>query len=290
MELNEIYKEKEVECAGSFDRICPKISFEVFPPKDDNISNLFEELRILKKYNPALVSLTYGASGTSKKFSIDILKSIIDLEFNLMPHFTCAASTQKEIEDHITAIENLGIENILALRGDIPGGVNPCTMDFEHANELVEFIHHKTTLSIGVAGYPECHSESKNIYEDIENLKRKADAGASVIFTQLFFNNDKFLKYTDLVRKAGINLPIIPGIMPIRNLKQVERMVSITKVEVPKSLKEQLEKFSNDIKKTGTEFATLQCQQLLDSEAAGLHFFTLNHSDQVSEILDNILF
>lgn len=282
MELKEIYQKKEYDFS-------PNISFEVFPPKDNDISNLFEELRIMKKYNPALVSLTYGASGTSNNFSIDVLKSILDLELNLMPHFTCVSATQKETEEHIIAIENLGIENILALRGDIPKGVNPCSLDFEHANELVDFINQKTTLSIGVAGYPEGHIESKTVQDDIENLKKKVDAGASAIFTQLFFNNSKFYNYVELVRAAGIDLPIISGIMPVRSLKQIDRIVSLANVDFPKSLIEQLEKFPDDARKIGVDFAISQCQDLLDVGVDGIHFFTLNHADMVSEILDNIL-
>lgn len=282
MELKEIYQKKEYDFS-------PNISFEVFPPKDNDISNLFEELRIMKKYNPALVSLTYGASGTSNNFSIDVLKSILDLELNLMPHFTCVSATQKETEEHIISIENLGIENILALRGDIPKGVNPCRLDFEHANELVDFINQKTTLSIGVAGYPEGHIESKTVQDDIENLKKKVDAGASAIFTQLFFNNSKFYNYVELVRAAGIDLPIIPGIMPVRSLKQIDKIVSLANVDFPKSLIKQLEKFPDDAKKIGVDFAISQCQDLLDVGVDGIHFFTLNHSDMVSEILDNIL-
>lgn len=290
MELQEIYSQKEYyqNCGLTFRR--PKISFEVFPPKDNDISSLFDELRLLKKYNPVLVSLTYGANGTSKKFSVEILKSIIGLEYNLMPHFTCMLSTKEEIERHIIAIENLGIENILALRGDLPGCCYDLSEnDFKYANELVEFIHHKTTLSIGVAGYPECHIESKSLEEDIQNLKRKIDSGASAIFTQLFFENDKFYRYVELVRNLGIEVPIIPGIMPIRSLKQIDKMIEMANVAVPKNLREQLEKFPNDAKKIGVEFAISQCHDLIDNGVDALHFFTLNHSDIVSEILDNIL-
>ena len=290
MELQEIYSQKEYyqNCGLTFRR--PKISFEVFPPKDNDISSLFDELRLLKKYNPVLVSLTYGANGTSKKFSVEILKSIIGLEYNLMPHFTCMLSTKEEIERHIIAIENLGIENILALRGDLPSCCYDLSEnDFKYANELVEFIHHKTTLSIGVAGYPECHIESKSLEEDIQNLKRKIDSGASAIFTQLFFENDKFYRYVELVRNLGIEVPIIPGIMPIRSLKQIDKMIEMANVAVPKNLREQLEKFPNDAKKIGVEFSISQCHDLIDNGVDALHFFTLNHSDMVSEILDNIL-
>lgn len=281
MELSEIYQ--------NISR--PNISFEIFPPKSGDISKLFDELRILKKYNPALVSVTYGANGGTKDFSYEILRMIIDLELTPMPHFTCICSTKELIEHYIVQVENMGVENILALRGDESNADNNgyCSLDFRYANELVDFIRQKTTLSIGVAGYPECHPQANNISADIENLKRKIDAGASVIFTQMFFDNDKFYRYKELVQNAGINVPIIAGIMPVRSLNQIQKMVDMTKVEIPKTLKEKLEKFPNDTIKIGVEFATEQCQDLIDNKVSGLHFYTLNHSDMVSTILDNII-
>lgn len=286
MELSEIYEKERCGIIGDF---TPKISFEIFPPKSSNISELFEELRILKKYNPVLVSLTYGASGGLNRFSYEDLKSIRDLEFNLMPHFTCVSMLKDEIEKHIISVENLGIENILALRGDIPDYINPQELDFTHANELVEFIQAKTTLSIGVAGYPEGHIESKNLKEDIKYLKKKVEAGASAVFTQLFFENDKLYRYIETVKNAGINCPVIAGIMPVRSLKQIEKMTSMARVTVPKKFVQKLEKFPNDTKQIGTEFAIEQCQNLIENGVTSLHFFTLNHSDQTSEILDNII-
>lgn len=286
MELSEIYQKERYGVVGDFS---PKISFEIFPPKNGDISSLFEELRILKRYNPVLVSLTYGASGGLSRFSYEDLKSIRDLEFNLMPHFTCVSMLKDEIEKHIVAVENLGIENILALRGDIPDYINPEELDFSHADELVEFIQAKTTLSIGVAGYPEGHIESKNLKDDIKHLKNKVEKGASAIFTQLFFENDKLYRYIETIKNAGINCPVIAGIMPVRSLKQIEKMTSMARVSVPKKFIEKLEKFPNDAKQIGTEFATEQCQNLIENGVTSLHFFTLNYSDQTSKILDNIL-
>lgn len=286
MELSEIYQNERYGVVGDFS---PKISFEIFPPKSGDISELFEELRVLKKYNPVLVSLTYGARGGLNRFSYEDLKSIRDLEFNLMPHFTCVSMLKDEIEKHIVSVENLGIENILALRGDIPEYINPYELDFCHANELVEFIQAKTTLSIGVAGYPEGHIESKNLKDDIKYLKKKVDAGSSAIFTQLFFDNDKLYHYIETVRNAGINCPIVAGIMPVRSIKQIEKMTSMARVTVPKRFIEKLEKYPNDSKQIGTEFAIKQCQYLIENGVNFLHFFTLNHSDQTGEILENVL-
>ena len=278
MELSEIYQSNK-----------PQISFEIFPPKDGNISKLFEELRILKKYNPALVSLTYGANGGTRDFSLEILRMILDLELNPMPHFTCICATKELIEHYIVQIENMGIENILALRGDLGENKDTCSLDFRYANELVNFIHQKTTLSIGVGGYPEGHPEAESIDKDIENLKRKVDAGASVIFTQLFFDNAKFYNYIEKVRAAGITIPVAAGIMPVRSLAQAQKMVDMTQVKIPKKLSSDLEKFSQEAHKVGIEYAINQCQDLIDNKVSGLHFYTLNHSDMVSKILDNIV-
>lgn len=285
MELSEIYQNERYGVVGDFS---PKISFEIFPPKSGDISELFEQLRILKKYNPVLVSLTYGASGGLNRFSSEDLRSIRDLEFNLMPHFTCVSMLKDEIEKHIVSVENLGIENILALRGDIPEYINPDELDFSHANELVEFIREKTTLSVGVAGYPEGHTESKNLKDDIKYLKKKIEAGASAVFTQLFFENDKLYHYIENVRNEGINCPIVAGIMPVRSIRQIEKMTSMARITIPKKLAEKLEKYPNDSKKIGTEFAIEQCQNLIENGVNFLHFFTLNHSDQTGEILENI--
>ena len=277
MELSEIYQNNK-----------PQISFEIFPPKDGNISKLFDELRILKKYNPALVSLTYGANGGTRDFSFEILRMILDLELNPMPHFTCICTTKELIEHYIVQIENMGIENILALRGDKAINDNVCNLEFQYANELVDFIHQKTTLSIGVGGYPEGHPQAESLDKDIENLKRKVDSGASAIFTQLFFDNTKFYNYVEKVRNAGITIPVIPGILPVRSYNQAQKMIEMTRVNLPDNLKNKLEKYPNDVKKLGIDYAVKQCQNLVDNGVKGLHFFTLNHSDMISKILDKI--
>ncbi len=281
MELYEIYK-KDDSNQGL------KISFEVFPPKDGDISSLFEELRILKKYNPVLVSLTYGAGANSGKFKIEDMKSLQDLELNLMPHFTCIRASKKEIDNHIRLIENLGIENILALRGDIPKGLDLSELEFKYASDLVQYIESKSTLAIGVAGYPEGHIECPDIETDIKNLKIKTDKGACAIFTQLFFDNEKFYRFCEKVNSAGIDLPIIPGIMPIINLAQIQKMTTLAKITIPKDLKEKLEKFPNNTKEIGLDFGIKQCQNLIENGVQHMHFFTLNKSEQTAKILENI--
>lgn len=291
MKLKEIYSKKDIRHNGISECTKPVISFEIFPPKD-NIEKLYEELNALHKHNPEFISLTCGAAG-KKNDSLETLKELKEkYNFNLMPHFTCICNSKENVEYNLKLIEELGIENILALRGDEPEELNERYYDFRYANELVEFIKSKTNLSIGVAGYPEGHIDCKNINLDIENLKRKIDAGADVIFTQLFFNNDIFFRYVELVRNAGIEIPIVTGIMPIVNYKQITKMTNLANISIPDSLQNKIEKFKdnpNDMREMGIDFASYQCQQLTDAEVSGLHFYTLNKAYSVNKILDNIL-
>lgn len=287
MTLKEIYCQK--------DKI-PVISFETFPPKNDEdgakLEKLLHHLEILKKYNPAFVSVTYGAGGTTQNTSLNILKKIQkDLGLNVMPHFTCVNNTKEQVRKYLKEIQDLGIKNILALRGDIPEGVEQENFDFHYANNLVEFIKAETQLSIGVAGYPECHIDCEDASLDLKNLKRKVDAGADVVYTQMFFDNDKLFSYIESARKVGVEVPIIPGILPIMSYPQLERMLSMARVSVPNTLMTQLERYKDnaeDIKKVGIEFASCQCQQLIEAKIEGLHFFTLNTSSSISKILDNL--
>lgn len=293
MRLESIYTENSKK---------PAISFEVFPPKNLNnesessveqkFDNLISELYDLKKFNPALVSITYGAMGSSRDNTLKLAKRIKN-ELNLiaMPHFTCINSTKEFIETYLQEIKNEGFKNILALRGDAPLEQKIIHRDFKFANELVEFIGKKTDLSIAVAGYPEGHTDCCNIKKDIENLKKKIDAGAQVIFTQLFFDNSYFFKYKELLQKAEIKVPVVAGILPILNYKQIEKMTQMCKVEIPLELKNNLEKFKTDnesVKQLGIDYATYQTKGLIDFEVDGLHFYTLNKSYSVKKILENI--
>ncbi len=276
----------------------PVISFEVFPPKNDEtgekLEKLFCHLKILKEKNPAFISLTYGAGGTGQNLSLEIFKRIInDLNIPVMPHFTCISSNKKFVEEYLNVINSLGIKNILALRGDIPENVDVTNLEFRYASELVEFIKEKSNLSIAVAGYPEGHNESTSIDVDMQKLKLKVDKGADVIFTQMFFDNTKYYNFVERAQKIGINIPIIPGILPVKSFSQLEKMLSMAKITVPKPFMEKLEKYKDDkdeIKKIGLDFAISQCQDLVNSNVKGLHFYTLNTSYMLKPILDELNF
>lgn len=283
MKLSEIYKQRN----GNV-----KISFEVFPPKDvEKTQILLEELNILKTFNPEFVSLTWGAGGNENK-STDLIKKIKSLNLDVTPHFTCVCSSKQFVKSHIEILQKLNIDKILALRGDIPDDKNLCSNDFRYANELVDFLKENSNLSIGVAGYPEGHLEAENIESDILNLKKKVDAGAETIFTQLFFDNDKFFKYCDTVQKIGIDIPVIPGIMPILSKKQIDKMTGLAKITIPNKLQSEIDKYQNsnsDMQKMGIDYVSTQCEQLIKNGVKGLHFFTLNKSKSTEAILNNIM-
>jgi methylenetetrahydrofolate reductase (NADPH) len=290
MKLKEIYKADQ-----------PVISFEIFPPKadsqnyDDKINNLFGELKILSKYNPAFISVTYGAGGSTRDKTLEIVIKIKN-ELNLMPtpHFTCVGASKLEILDYIKQIENAQIENILALRGDPPKGqdyfVKPKD-GFGYANELVEFIKANTNLGIAVAGYPEVHPEAESAKADLMNLKRKIDQGADVVITQVFFDNGYYFDFVEKADKAGIKVPIVPGILPITNIAQVERMVAMSGTKIPEDLTNSLKKFENypdAIKKLGIEFAIKQCKELLANDIPGIHFYPLNKAFATDSVLKEL--
>jgi len=273
----------------------PTVSFEVFPPKDDfdslKVENLFKELSLLKEFNPSLISVTYGAGGSNRNQSLDIIKRIKnELAVIPMPHFTCVSTNKIFIKEYLEEIETLGIKNILALRGDIPeqGQIYD---DFKYASDLVHYIKSNSNLSVAVAGYPEGHKEDVLSEDNIKYLKLKVDNGADVVYTQLFFNNDCFYSYAEECIKNNINIPIIPGIMPITSYNSIQKMKSLCSFEIPNSLYEKIEAHKDDgdyIKNLGIDYVSKQCEDLIANNVKGLHFYTLNKSNLVSKILTNL--
>jgi len=290
MKLKEIYNTDK-----------PVISFEVFPPKtdaqnyNDKIDTLFGELKILSKYKPAFISVTYGAGGSTRDKTLELVVKIKkELGLQPTPHFTCVGASKAEILEYIKEVEGAGIENILALRGDPPKGQDHFVKPkdgFGYANELVEFIKAHTNLSIAVAGYPEVHPEAKSAHDDLINLKRKVDSGADAVITQVFFDNRYYFEYVERARKAGISVPIVPGILPITNISQVERMVAMSGTKIPLDLTNSLKKFENypdAVKELGIEYAINQCKELLGNNVSGIHFYPLNKSFATDHVLKEL--
>jgi methylenetetrahydrofolate reductase (NADPH) len=269
------------------------LSFEVFPPKrEGNLESLYVTITELGELKPDFISVTYGAGGSTREKTIEI-SSRVKNGFNLevLAHLTCVQSTKDDIAGILDLLKEENVENILALRGDPPEGTERFIKTeggFEFANELVQFIKARDNFSVGVAGYPEGHIEAPNLKADMINLKRKVDAGADFIITQLFFNNDAFYNFRDHAMALGIDVPILPGIFPILNYNQIIRIVSLAGVRIPPRLREKVEKNKDkpqEVEKYGIEYAIIQVDNLIKNEIAGLHLYCMNKSHPVKKIL-----
>ena len=271
------------------------ISFEFFPPKTlKEEEALFQNLERLKRWNPGFVSITYGAGGTTKDKSLELAQRIKEQGLNVVAHLTCAGATKEELAQILDWLQKTGIENILALRGDPPQGereFKPIPGGFQYAYQLVEFIKKGWDFCVGVAGYPEGHIENPDKEADLRYLKLKVDKGADFVVTQLFFNNDHFYSFVDRAKAIGIQVPIIPGIMPITNLKQVIRFTQLCGATIPEGLMENLEKASNpeEVRRLGIQHAYNQCRDLLNHGVKAMHFYTLNRSKATEAILTKLL-
>lgn len=274
----------------------PTLSFEFFPPKDDiGFWDLAQTIQSLKPLQPDYVSVTYGAGGSTRRKTLDLVARIKnDIAIESMAHLTCVGATKTEIGAVVDELRSKGLENILALRGDPPQGESsfvPTEGGFGHANELVAFIRDRSNLCIGGACYPEKHPEAPSIETDLENLKRKVDAGVDFLITQLFFDNTAFLSFRDRAERAGINVPIIAGIMPILSVKQVKRFTQMCGATIPKNLLKKIEAVEDDaaaVQHVGMYHATDQCMGLIENQVAGIHFYTLNRSTATRAIYQMI--
>lgn len=271
------------------------LSIEVFPPKSEQgDAALWDTIERLSKFEPAFVSCTYGAGGSTRTRTVDICRTIQErFRLTATAHFTCVGSTRDELHEWLQIASAAGIRNIMALRGDPPQGdaaFRPVAGGLRYANELVALIRaHHPQLGIGVAGYPEKHPEAPDAATDLANLKRKVDAGADAVFTQLFYANDSFLRFRDAALLAGIRVPIVPGIMPITEFARIKRITSMCGAVFPPELASRLESVQDDADaqfQIGVEYAIDQCRGLLDAGVPGMHFYVLNKSQACERILD----
>lgn len=270
----------------------PSVSFEFFPPKSDaGFQQLFQTIDDLHPLRPTYVSVTYGAGGSTREKTVELVERIQrELKIRSMAHLTCVGHTSEEIAKILDTLWDAGIRNVLALRGDPPVGQSQFVATaggFANADQLVSFVAASHDFCIGVAGYPEGHPQCLNKTRDMEHLKRKVDNGGCFVITQLFFDNDDFYAFRDAARAAGIKVPIIAGIMPVLNVAQIKRFVSMCGAKIPHPLLLKLESLEQDaeaVYAAGVEYATRQCQDLLKNGADGLHFYTLNRSKATVQI------
>ncbi len=273
------------------------LSIEVFPPKTEaGDEGLYRALERLRVYQPGFVSCTYGAGGSTQGRTLEICRRVqADFGLTATSHFTCVGSTREELLDWLDRATRNGIGNIMALRGDPPQGqteFKTVTGGLSHANELVELIRsHYPDLGVGVAGYPEKHPEAPDLDIDLVNLRRKVDAGADAVFTQLFYENANFLRFRDRCTQRGITVPVVPGIMPITEFARIKRITSMCGSVFPTSLASRLEAVQHDAQAQfdiGVEFAIQQCLELIDAGVSGMHFYVLNRSESCERILDGL--
>ena len=269
-------------------------SLEVFPPKKTtSIDTIYNTLYGLRGLKPDFISVTYGAGGsdTQKNKTCEIA-SLIKSEYQIEPvsHLTCVGSTKQDIIEFLDRLKAEGVHNILALRGDITPGNG--VIDFEYASDLVSFIKkYDDSFNVSGACYPEGHCDAASIDEDIENLKKKVDAGVTHLVTQLFFDNDNFYTFMDKVEKAGIRVPIEAGIMPVINKAQIERTVSMCGASFPVKFSKMVNKYANDpvaLKDAGIAFATEQIIDLISNDVRGIHLYTMNNVDTATRITNSI--
>lgn len=267
------------------------ISFEFFPPKTiDGANHLSDAVKTLADYHPQFLSVTFGAGGSTRDGTIDTVKMLQRIsKCEVAPHLSCVGASEHEIVEILDRYKQLGIKRIVALRGDLPSGMGQAG-EFKFASELIPLIRREMgdEFNIVVAAYPEIHPQALNAEDDLLNLKRKFDAGATSAITQYFFNADSYAYLLDDCARVGINMPIIPGIMPITQFAKLARFSDMCGAEIPRWIRKRLESYGDDIesiKKFGIEVVHHLCTRLVSAGAPGLHFYTLNHAEGTEALL-----
>lgn len=283
MKIKDILKENKVH-----------ISFEVFPPKTDTgYDSVLSATKKIAELHPSFMSVTYGAGGGTSKNTVNIASQIKDdFHVSSIAHLTCASSTKEEVHQVIEKLKEKGIENILALRGDIPEGMEfPLPDHYQYASELIQYIKKEGDFCIGAACYPEGHVEAANQKEDIRNLKHKVDCGVDFLTTQMFFDNSILYSFLYRIREAGITVPVLPGIMPITNKRQVERTVGLSGTVLPQRFRSMVDRFGDNpaaMQQAGIAYATDQIIDLIANGIQNIHIYSMNKPEVAGAIMNNL--
>lgn len=281
MKIKELFKQKQ-----------PTISFEVFPPNKiytlEKIYEVIDELSLLK---PDFMSVTYGAGGSTRRNTVDIASKIKNINnIEALAHLTCIGATKKEIDEILKDLNKNNIENIMALRGDIPQECENKIGEFSHTNDLIKYIKEYGDFSIGGAFYPEGHQETNDLL-DLFNLKTKVDSGTDFLISQIFFENEKFYEFKEKLGKLNIKTPLIAGVMPITNGKQIRRITSMCGCSIPEKLKKILDRYEDNpiaMREAGIAYAMEQIIELISDDIAGIHIYTMNRVEASKKIMENI--
>jgi methylenetetrahydrofolate reductase (NADPH) len=285
-----------VKLADLYARSGLTLSVEFFPPKTEKgEENLFSEIAAIKRLNPGFCSVTYGAGGSTREKTVELVDAIHrQCGLEVMCHLTVVGQSKAEARAILSRLKDKGIENVLALGGDPPQGVadwHPHPHGFHHAIELVREAIALGCFSVAVAGFPECHPRAISREADLRYLKEKVDAGAAAVITQLFFDNDDYFRFVEDLRKLGLRVPIVPGVLPILSVPQVRRFTMLCHSKIPAKLERELEKVEDDDRaavELGIDYASRQCEELIKFGVAGLHFYSLNKSYSVQAICKNL--
>jgi methylenetetrahydrofolate reductase (NADPH) len=274
------------------------LSFELFPPKtDEQVETLMATVADLNEFSPDFYTCTYGAGGSTRDRTLQIIQAVKErFGHRIATHLTCVGSTVEQLRGYLRQAQDIGTDYIVALRGDPPKGQTEFQQvagGLRYANELVSLLRSEfPQFGIAVAGYPEVHQEAPSAEADLANLKRKVDCGADIVVTQLFYENDDYFRFVDRCRAAGIQIPIVPGILPVTNLAQIQRITAMCKAQLPQTFVDRLgERESPEWQfQVGVEFATNQVAELLAGGVPGVHFYVLNRSQATSEVLRSLRF
>jgi methylenetetrahydrofolate reductase (NADPH) len=279
-----------------FRRGRPVVSFEFFPPKSPEAEKrLVEAIEKLRPLEPAFVSVTYGAGGSTREKTVELVGRIRrQWSIEAMAHLTCVGATKADLEAVLGRLADQGVGNVLALRGDPPKGEAAFVATeggLRYASELAALVARDGRFCVGGACYPEGHVETRDLERGVQHLKAKVDAGTKFLITQLFFEPKVYFDFVARARKAGIGVPIVPGIMPVTNVEQLERFTSMCGASIPAELKARLERVRDDpqvVMNVGIDHATSQCAELLRGGAPGIHFYTLNQSPSARAVFENL--
>lgn len=281
-----------MKIAELFTKKQPTISFEVFPPNNiytlEDVYHAIDELSILK---PDFMSVTYGAGGSTRRNSVSIASKIKNVnKIEALAHLTCIGAKKNEIDKILEELKNNNIENIMALRGDIPQNGNIEKGDFLYASDLIKHIKTKENFSIGGAFYPEGHQETNDLL-DLFNLKNKIESGTDFLISQIFFDNEKFYEFKEKLKKLNIDIPLVAGIMPITNGKQIRKITSMCGCSIPPKLKKILDRYENNpiaMREAGIAYAMEQIVELISDDVSGIHIYTMNRVEASKKIMENI--
>jgi methylenetetrahydrofolate reductase (NADPH) len=271
----------------------PTFSLELFPPKTDaGMEKLHTTVHKLNEVKPLFFSVTYGAGGSTRDRTLETVNWLCSAGIETAPHLSCIGLHKEEIRGLLQHYKSQGIKRLVALRGDMPSGMGD-SGDFPYANELVEFIRAETgdQFQLEVAAYPEFHPQAANAKTDLQNFKRKVEAGANGAITQYFYNADAYFNFIDSCEQMGLNIPVVPGIMPINNYQQLARFSDACGAEIPRWLRKRLEGYGDDlesIRAFGLEVVTDMCRRLLEQGAPGLHFYTMNQAELTLALWENL--